>query len=73
MPHLQQSMRIKVFEMVWTLAGEILNNYFVSVIASNMLTKYKVTVTVTPNNVLILLNQCFDKIVFTPRLTIAPI
>ena len=25
-----------------------------------MLTKYKITVTVTPNNVLILLNQCFD-------------
>ena len=47
----------KSLECIWTLAEEILNIYFVSVIASNMLTKYKITV--TPNNILIY-SQCFD-------------
>ena len=46
-------------EWIWTLAGEILNIYFVSVKASNMLTKYKITVTVTPKNILIF-NQRLD-------------
>ena len=49
----------KSLEWIWTLAGEILNIYFVSVIASNMLTKYKITVTVTPKNIFIF-NQRFD-------------
>ena len=37
-----------------------------------MLTKYKITVTVTPNNILIF-NQRFDQFVVTSGLTIAPI
>jgi hypothetical protein len=36
-----------------------LNIHFVSVVASNMLTKYKITVIVIPNNILIF-NQRFD-------------
>jgi hypothetical protein len=49
----------KSLEWICTLAGEILNIYFVSIIASNMLTKYKIKLTVTPKNILIF-NQRFD-------------
>jgi hypothetical protein len=58
--------------MVWILAGEILNISFVSEKAPNMLTKYKITVTVTPNNILFF-NQRFDQFVDCSGLTIAPI
>jgi hypothetical protein len=45
---------------LWSGFGHLPEKYyFVSVVASNMLTKYKITVTVTPNNILIF-NQRFD-------------
>jgi hypothetical protein len=49
----------KSLEWIWTLAGEILNFYFVSVIGSDMITKWKITVTVTPKKIFIF-NQRFD-------------
>jgi hypothetical protein len=58
-PNYSNPCSCKSLEWIWTLAGEILNIYFVSVIASNMLTKYKITVIVTPKNILIF-NQRFD-------------